>query len=158
MLTARCSPITLQPFPVGKACCEHRRLASRTLTFFAHFIVAMNRGRGRYRDEGVRAVARTAEALKPLARGVAEALKPHLPRLGQKMRDLDLEPENEEYSASLKPPQTWRRIRMAQPSTAPSSWRSVTCLTTSGRCCETRFGAVSTAHWPAATDASNARN
>jgi hypothetical protein len=34
----------------------------------------------------------------------------------------------------------------------------VNCLTTSGRCCETRFGAVSTAHWPAATDASNAGN
>jgi len=47
----------------------------------------------------VRAVARTAEALKPLARGVAEALKPHLSRLGQKMRDLDLEPENEKYKA-----------------------------------------------------------
>ena len=31
-LTARCSPITLQPFPGGKACCEHRRSASRTLT------------------------------------------------------------------------------------------------------------------------------
>jgi hypothetical protein len=29
---------------------------------------------------------------------------------------------------------------------------------TSGSCCETRFGAVSTAHWPAATNASNARN
>ena len=65
----------------------------------AHFIVAMNRGRGRCRDEDVRAVARTAEALKPLARGVAETLKPQLPRLGQKMRDLDLEPENEEYKA-----------------------------------------------------------
>jgi len=51
----------------------------------------MNRGRGRYRDEDVRAVARTAEALKPLARGVAEALKPHLTRLGQKMRDLEPE-------------------------------------------------------------------
>jgi hypothetical protein len=59
----------------------------------------MNRGRGRYRDEDVRAVARTAEALKPLARGVAGALKPQLPRLGRKMRDLDLEPENEEYKA-----------------------------------------------------------
>jgi hypothetical protein len=60
-------------------------------------LVAMNRGRGRWRDEDVRAVARTAEALKPLARGVAEALKPNLPRLGRRMRDLDLEPENEEY-------------------------------------------------------------
>jgi ribosomal 50S subunit-associated protein YjgA (DUF615 family) len=47
----------------------------------------------------VRAVARTAEALKPLARGVAQALKPHLSRLGQKMRDLDLEPVTEEYEA-----------------------------------------------------------
>jgi hypothetical protein len=36
---------------------------------------------------------------RPLARGVAETLKPQLPRLGQKMRDLDLEPENEEYKA-----------------------------------------------------------
>ena len=59
----------------------------------------MNRGRGRYRDEDVRAVARTAEALKPLARRVADALKPQLARLGRKMRDLDLEPENEEYKA-----------------------------------------------------------
>jgi hypothetical protein len=42
--------------------------------------------------------------------------------------------------------------------TAPSSWRSVNFRTTSGKCCETRFGAVSTAHWPAATDASNAGN
>jgi hypothetical protein len=84
-------------FPGGQGLLRAPPLGEQDFDFLAHFIVAMNRGRGRYRDEDVRAVARTAEALKPWARGVAEALKPHLPRLGQKMRDLDLEPENEEY-------------------------------------------------------------
>jgi hypothetical protein len=88
-------------FPGGQGLLRAPPLGEQDFDLLAHFIVAMNRGRGRYRDEDVRAVARTAEALKPLARGVAEALKPHLPRLGQKMRDLDLdlEPENEEYKA-----------------------------------------------------------
>jgi hypothetical protein len=84
-------------FPGGQGLLRALPLGEQDFDFLEHFIVAMNRGRGRYRDEDVRAVARTAEALKPWARGVAEALKPHLPRLGQKMRDLDLEPENEEY-------------------------------------------------------------
>ena len=86
-------------FPGGQGLLRAPPLGEQDFDLLAHFIVAMNRGRGRYRDEDVRAVARTAEALKPLARGVAETLKPHLPRLGQKMRDLDLEPENEEYKA-----------------------------------------------------------
>ena len=86
-------------FPGGQGLLRAPPLGEQDFDLLAHFIVAMNRGRGRYRDEDVRAVARTAEALKPLARGVAEALKPHLSRLGQKMRDLDLEPENEEYKA-----------------------------------------------------------
>ena len=86
-------------FPGGQGLLRAPPLGEQDFDLLAHFIVAMNRGRGRYRDEDVRAVARTAEALKPLARGVAEALKPHLTRLGQKMRDLDLEPENEEYKA-----------------------------------------------------------
>ena len=86
-------------FPGGQGLLRAPPLGEQDFDLLAHFIVAMNRGRGRYRDEDVRAVARTAEALKPLARGVAERLKPHLPRLGQKMRDLDLEPENEEYKA-----------------------------------------------------------
>jgi hypothetical protein len=88
-------------FPGGQGLLRAPPLGEQDFDILAHFIVAMNRGRGRYRDEDVRAVARTAEALKTLARGVAEALKPHLPRLGQRMRDLDLdldlEPENEEY-------------------------------------------------------------
>jgi hypothetical protein len=86
-------------FPGGQGLLRAPPLGEQDFDLLAHFIVAMNRGRGRYRDEDVRAVARTAEALKPLARGVAETLKPQLPRLGQKMRDLDLEPENEEYKA-----------------------------------------------------------
>jgi hypothetical protein len=86
-------------FPGGQGLLRAPPLAEQDFDLLAHFIVAMNRGQGRYRDEDVRAVARTAEALKPLARGVAERLKPQLPRLGQKMRDLDLEPENEEYKA-----------------------------------------------------------
>lgn len=86
-------------FPGGQGLLRAPPLGEQDFDLLAHFIVAMNRGRGRYRDEDVRAVARTAEALKPLARGVAETLKPHLPRLGQKMRDLDLEPENEKYKA-----------------------------------------------------------
>jgi hypothetical protein len=86
-------------FPGGQGLLRAPPLGEQDFDLLAHFIVAMNRGRGRYRDEDVRAVARTAEALKPLARGVAERLKPQLPRLGQKMRDLDLEPENEEYKA-----------------------------------------------------------
>lgn len=86
-------------FPGGQGLLRAPPLGEQDFDLLAHFIVAMNRGRGRYRDEDVRAVARTAEALKPLARGVAQALKPHLSRLGQKMRDLDLEPENEEYKA-----------------------------------------------------------
>jgi hypothetical protein len=86
-------------FPGGQSLLRAPPLGEQDFDVLAHFIVAMNRGRGRYRDEDVRAVARTAEALKPLARGVAERLKPQLPRLGQKMRDLDLEPENEEYKA-----------------------------------------------------------
>jgi hypothetical protein len=86
-------------FPGGQGLLRAPPLDEQDFDLLAHFIVAMNRGRGRYRDEDVRAVARTAEALKPLARGVAERLKPQLPRLGQKMRDLDLEPENEEYKA-----------------------------------------------------------
>ena len=86
-------------FPGGQGLLRAPPLAEQDFDLLAHFIVAMNRGRGRYRDEDVRAVARTAEALKPLARGVAETLKPQLPRLGQKMRDLDLEPENEKYKA-----------------------------------------------------------
>ena len=86
-------------FPGGQGLLRAPPLDEQDFDLVAHFIVAVNRGRGRYRDEDVRAVARTAEALKPLARGVAEALKPHLSRLGQKMRDLDLEPENEEYKA-----------------------------------------------------------
>ena len=85
-------------FPGGQGLLRAPPLDEQDFDLVAHFIVAVNRGRGRYRDEDVRAVARTAEALKPLARGVAEALKPHLPRLGQKMRDLDLD-ENEEYKA-----------------------------------------------------------
>lgn len=86
-------------FPGGQGLLRAPPLGEQDFDLLAHFIVAMNRGRGRYRDEDVRAVARTAEALKPLARGVAGALKPQLPRLGRKMRDLDLEPENEEYKA-----------------------------------------------------------
>jgi hypothetical protein len=86
-------------FPGGQGLLRAPPLGEQDFDLLAHFIVAMNRGQGRYRDEDVRAVARTAEALKPLARGVAERLKPQLPRLGQKMRDLDLEPENEEYKA-----------------------------------------------------------
>jgi hypothetical protein len=86
-------------FPGGQGLLRAPPLGEQDFDLLAHFIVAMNRGRGRYRDEDVRAVARTAEALKPLARGVAQALKPHLSRLGQKMRDLDLEPENEKYKA-----------------------------------------------------------
>ena len=86
-------------FPGGQGLLRAPPLGEQDFDLLAHFIVAVHRGRGRYRDEDVRAVARTAEALKPLARGVAEALKPHLSRLGQKMRDLDLEPENEEYKA-----------------------------------------------------------
>jgi hypothetical protein len=86
-------------FPGGQGLLRAPPLGEQDFDVLAHFIVAMNRGRGRCRDEDVRAVARTAEALKPLARGVAETLKPHLPRLGQKMRDLDLEPENEKYKA-----------------------------------------------------------
>src|SRR3984893_5985295 len=86
-------------FPGGQGLLQAPPLDEQDFDLLAHFIVAMNRGRGRYRDEDVRAVARTAEALKPLARGVAGALKPQLPRLGRKMRDLDLEPENEEYKA-----------------------------------------------------------
>lgn len=86
-------------FPGGQDLLRASPLGEQDFDLLAHFIVAMNRGRGRYRDEDVRAVARTAEALKPLARGVAEALKPQLPLLGRKMRDLDLEPENEEYKA-----------------------------------------------------------
>jgi hypothetical protein len=86
-------------FPGGQGLLRAPPLGEQDFDFLAHFIVAVNRGRGRCRDEDVRAVARTAEALKPVARGVAEALKPRLPRLGQKMRDLDLEPENEEYKA-----------------------------------------------------------
>jgi hypothetical protein len=86
-------------FPGGQGLLRAPPLGEQDFDLLAHFIVAMNRGRGRYRDEDVRAVARTAAALKPLARGVAEALKPQLPRLGQKMRDLDLEPENEGYKA-----------------------------------------------------------
>jgi hypothetical protein len=43
-------------------------------------------------------VARTADALKPLARGVAEMLKPHLPLLQRKMRGR--EPEDEVYLAA----------------------------------------------------------
>jgi len=86
-------------FPGGQSLLRAPPLSEQDFDLLAHFIVAMNRGRGRYRDEDVRAVARTAEALKPLARGVAEALKPQLSRLGQKMRDLDLESENEEYKA-----------------------------------------------------------
>jgi len=86
-------------FPGGQGLLRAPPLGEQDFDLLAAFIVAVNRGRGRYRDEEVRAVARTAEALKPLARGVAKALKPHLSRLGQKMRDLDLEPENEEYEA-----------------------------------------------------------
>jgi hypothetical protein len=86
-------------FPGGQGLLRAPPLGEQDFDLLAHFIVAMNRGRGRYRDEGVRAVARTAEALKPWARRVAEALKPQLPQLGRKMRDLDLEPENEEYKA-----------------------------------------------------------
>jgi hypothetical protein len=86
-------------FPGGQGLLRAPPLGEQDFDLLAHFIVAMNRGQGRYRDEDVRAVARTAEALKPLARGVAGALKPQLPRLGRKMRDLDLEPENEEYKA-----------------------------------------------------------
>jgi hypothetical protein len=86
-------------FPGGQGLLRAPPLGEQDFDLLAHFIVAMNRGQGRYRGEDVRAVARTAEALKPLARGVAERLKPQLPRLGQKMRDLDLEPENEEYKA-----------------------------------------------------------
>jgi hypothetical protein len=86
-------------FPVGQGLLRAPPLGEQDFDLLAHFIVAMNQGQGRYRDEDVRAVARTAEALKPLARGVAGALKPQLPRLGRKMRDLDLEPENEEYKA-----------------------------------------------------------
>jgi len=86
-------------FPGGQGLLRAPPLGEQDFDLLAAFIVAVNRGRGRYRDEEVRAVARTAEALKPLARGVAEALKPHLSRLGQKMRDLDLEPENEKYKA-----------------------------------------------------------
>ena len=86
-------------FPGGQGLLRAPPLGEQDFDILADFIVAMNRGRGRWRDEDVRAVARTAEALKPLARGVAERLKPQLPRLGQKMRDLDLEPENEEYKA-----------------------------------------------------------
>ena len=86
-------------FPGGQGLLRAPPLGEQDFDLLAHFMVAMNRGQGRYRDEDVRAVARTAEALKPLARGVAERLKPQLPRLGQKMRDLDLEPENEEYKA-----------------------------------------------------------
>jgi hypothetical protein len=87
----------ISTFPGGQGLLRAPPLGEQDFDFLAHFIIAMNRGRGRWRDEDVRAVARTAEALKPLARGVAEALKPNLPRLGQRMRDLDLEPENEEY-------------------------------------------------------------
>jgi hypothetical protein len=86
-------------FPGGQGLLRAPSLGEQDFEFLAHFILAMHRGRGRCRDEDVRALARTAEALKPVARGVAEALKPHLPRLGQKMRDLDLEPENEQYNA-----------------------------------------------------------
>jgi hypothetical protein len=86
-------------FPGGQGLLRAPPLGEQDFDLLAQFIVAVNRGRGRYRDEDLRAVARTAEALKPLARGVAQALKPHLSRLGQKMRDLDLEPENEKYKA-----------------------------------------------------------
>jgi len=89
----------IEAFPGGQGLLRAPPLGEQDFDLLEHFIVAMNRGRGRYRDEEVRAVARTADALKPLARGVAEALKPHMRRLGQKMRDLDLEPENEEYKA-----------------------------------------------------------
>jgi hypothetical protein len=65
-------------FAGGQGLLRAPPLGEQDFDFLAHFIVAMNRGRGRCRDEDVRAVARTAEALKPLARGVAEALKPHL--------------------------------------------------------------------------------
>jgi hypothetical protein len=86
-------------FPGGQGLLRAPPLGERDFDLVADFVLAMSQGRGRWRDEAVRAVARTADALIPLARGVAEALKPHLPRLGQKMRDLDLEPENEEYKA-----------------------------------------------------------
>ena len=69
-------------FPGGQGLLRAPPLGEQDFDLLAHFIVAMNRGQGRYRDEDVRAVARTAEALKPLARGVAERLKPQLPRLG----------------------------------------------------------------------------
>jgi hypothetical protein len=63
-------------FPGGPDLLRAPSLGEQDFDLLAHFIVAVNRGRGRCRDEDVRAVARTAEALKPLARGVAEALKP----------------------------------------------------------------------------------
>jgi hypothetical protein len=85
-------------FPGGQGLLRAPPLGERDFDLIADFIVAMSRGRGRWRDEAVRAVARTADALKPLARGVAEMLKPHLPLLQRRMRGR--EPEDEVYLAA----------------------------------------------------------
>jgi hypothetical protein len=74
-------------FPGGRDLLRAPSLGEQDFDLLAHFIVAVNRGRGRCRDEDVRAVARTAEALKPLARGVAEALKPRRTKMRHRAGD-----------------------------------------------------------------------